>query len=207
MRTESNSGADEILSAARDLFAERGFEAVSVSAIAQRAGSSKANVFHHFQNKEELYNQIMQGAVDRMTDEFQHAITSESDPSIRIERAIEGSLAVMFEDPERADLIFREVVESDPSRGKALAETMFRDVYTTLTRLFEGTRRSGEGVTQTDANFLAFLLLSSNLMLFHCRHVVRHLPANAFIVDRDAYVHRLRDALLKAMETSEGARG
>lgn len=204
MNKKAVSAAEGILAAARDLFAERGFDAVSVSAIAERAGSSKANIFHHFGRKEDLYNQIIRSAVDRTTEEFQRAVTSGSDSSTRIENAIQGSLAVLFEDPERADLVFREVVEADPASGKALADHLFNDMFTTLVRLFEQDQPNGDGAGGPQANFLAFLLLSSNLMLFHCRHVVRHLPVNAFITDREQYVHRLRDTLLKSMEPIEG---
>ena len=48
-------GAAAILEAAIPLFAERGFEAVALSAIAERAGVCKSNIFHHFGSKELLY--------------------------------------------------------------------------------------------------------------------------------------------------------
>lgn len=46
---------DRILAAAKDLFAKSGFNAVSMNAIAECAGVSKADVFHHFKLKDELY--------------------------------------------------------------------------------------------------------------------------------------------------------
>lgn len=204
MGVRSASGAEGIFTAARDLFAERGFDAVSVSAIATRAGSSKANVFHHFGSKEGLYNEIMRSAVDRMTEEFQRAFSSGTDASTRVENAIRGSLTVLFEDPARADLVFREVVESDASRGKALADELFNGVYTTLTHLFEDGVE--DGANPLESNFLAFLLIASNLMLFHCRHVVCHLPANAFITHQDQYIHMLRDMLMGGWTNTAGGR-
>ena len=46
---------DRVLIAAEDLFATCGYDAVSISAIAERANVSKANIFHHFQSKRSLY--------------------------------------------------------------------------------------------------------------------------------------------------------
>ena len=54
--------ADRILRAAETLFAKHGFGAVSMSAIARRAGVSKANVFHHFATKQALYLAVLTAA-------------------------------------------------------------------------------------------------------------------------------------------------
>jgi AcrR family transcriptional regulator len=47
-----------ILAAAADLFAEQDYEAVSMGAIAQRAGSAKGNLYRYFSSKEELFLQL-----------------------------------------------------------------------------------------------------------------------------------------------------
>ena len=62
-KTASSSGEQAILEAAEYLFAEKGFDAVSMSAIAKLANSSKPNIYHHFKNKDELYLSIMKNAV------------------------------------------------------------------------------------------------------------------------------------------------
>ncbi|MEA1890213.1 MAG: helix-turn-helix domain-containing protein, partial [Pseudomonadota bacterium] len=57
------SGEGAILDAAEILFAEKGFDAVSMRAIAEKADVSKANVFHHFGSKENLYLAVLRSAV------------------------------------------------------------------------------------------------------------------------------------------------
>ncbi|WP_029058620.1 TetR/AcrR family transcriptional regulator [Stappia stellulata] len=52
-----------ILAAARDLFAETGYEATSVDAIAARAGVAKATVFAHFSDKASL---LIAGKIQRL---------------------------------------------------------------------------------------------------------------------------------------------
>ncbi|HBE91853.1 MAG TPA: TetR/AcrR family transcriptional regulator, partial [Gammaproteobacteria bacterium] len=56
--SSSNSqppGETAILDAATRLFAERGFDGVSMRQVSEAAGVSKANIYHHFESKEALY--------------------------------------------------------------------------------------------------------------------------------------------------------
>ena len=199
-----SAGAEEILLAAKDLFAERGFEAVSISAIAERAGSSKANIFHHFGNKQGLYFAVMRAATERLTDEFSRLLDSDDDPSEKIEQAIRASLSLLFEDECRSRLIFREVLESGPGRSEALAEDVFSNEFATLTALFSDIQHDTAGAPRLDASFLAYLLLSANVMLLHCRQVIRHLPGVDFVDERERYVTMLRDLLLRGVGDSAG---
>ena len=48
----------EILQAAEQLFAEKGFAETSLSAIAERAHVAKSLIHHHFGSKEELWGQV-----------------------------------------------------------------------------------------------------------------------------------------------------
>jgi TetR/AcrR family transcriptional regulator len=52
--------AQRILAVAERLFGERGFNGVSISHIADAAGVSKANVFHHYSSKLSLYEAVLQ---------------------------------------------------------------------------------------------------------------------------------------------------
>lgn len=48
-------GRERVLAAARELFAERGYDAASVRAVAARAGVDPALVHHHFGTKQRLF--------------------------------------------------------------------------------------------------------------------------------------------------------
>ncbi len=55
-----------ILSAALDLFAERGFHATNVPQIAERAGVSVGTLYHYFENKEAVVNELYRGLREQM---------------------------------------------------------------------------------------------------------------------------------------------
>lgn len=56
IRAESRQ---KILSAARRLFAERGFDGCNVSDIAKQAGMSQGNIYWHFASKDELFRAVL----------------------------------------------------------------------------------------------------------------------------------------------------
>lgn len=63
MATRTSLSADErkrsIIEAARPLFAERGFHAVTIREIAKAADISEALIYKHFPSKEELYEELL----------------------------------------------------------------------------------------------------------------------------------------------------
>jgi AcrR family transcriptional regulator len=63
MRTYSRAA---LLSAARHLFAEQGYENCTVSAIARAAGMSSGNVYWYFSSKEELLKAVLADGFETM---------------------------------------------------------------------------------------------------------------------------------------------
>lgn len=55
-----NEAAQKILGAAEELFAKRGFAAVSVRDIATKAGVNKALVFYYYDNKANLLDKVLE---------------------------------------------------------------------------------------------------------------------------------------------------
>jgi AcrR family transcriptional regulator len=64
-RSEGRDGREELLRAAAQVFAERGFQAASVDEIAERAGFSKGALYWHFQSKDDLFFALLEERVDR----------------------------------------------------------------------------------------------------------------------------------------------
>ncbi len=50
----------EIMNAAAELFAHKGYYGVSVNAIAQKAGVSKGNLYWHFESKLDIFHQLFE---------------------------------------------------------------------------------------------------------------------------------------------------
>jgi AcrR family transcriptional regulator len=61
----------EIVRAARDSFAERGYAKASLRDIAERAGITHAGLLHHFRNKDELLAEVL---AERDSEEWQQGL-------------------------------------------------------------------------------------------------------------------------------------
>src|SRR5919198_2496978 len=55
---QSETTRKALLDAARELFAERGYTAVSTEEIVQRAGVTRGALYHHFRDKQDLFRAV-----------------------------------------------------------------------------------------------------------------------------------------------------
>ena len=78
-RTEQSAhNRDRILQAAERLFAEKGFDATSVSSVAQAAGVNKALVYYYFDSKDDLLASLFTDMLDEMRSDAEPAADSAS---------------------------------------------------------------------------------------------------------------------------------
>src|SRR3990172_9586623 len=123
-----SEGALTILSVAKQLFAGKGFDAVSMNDIANRSRVSKANIFHHFGSKEALYLAVLKAACEETVGSLADA--QSADPSVAVDnlwKFFASHLTAMLKNPDSVRLILREIAESDASREQALANQVFAE--------------------------------------------------------------------------------
>ncbi|SDH77647.1 DNA-binding transcriptional regulator, AcrR family [Sinosporangium album] len=65
------------MDAAEHLLADRGSQALTLAAVAERAGCSKGGLLYHFSSKESL----VKGMIQRLIDEFDELIAAQDDDS------------------------------------------------------------------------------------------------------------------------------
>lgn len=101
---------ERILAAAFDLFAERGFDEVTVADVARAAGVARATVFNHFESKQGLIEAItvqMLGFYRQMLDD---ALALLDTPSPVLVRALFDGMGVGIENTRRLQRgVFREI--------------------------------------------------------------------------------------------------
>ncbi|MBT2474658.1 TetR/AcrR family transcriptional regulator [Microbacterium sp. ISL-103] len=73
----------EILDAALELFAQKGYDRTSVREIARQAGLSQAGLLHHFSTKEDLFLEVLRRRDDRSSDSAEPTHTHSVDRLIR----------------------------------------------------------------------------------------------------------------------------
>ena len=90
-----------VMAAARDEFMEHGFEQASMRRIGERCGMTAAGVYRHCRDKEDLFDQLVSPAVNRLYGWLEGHVG-------RYMQAVEGDGAVLWKDTE-IDLM-REIV-------------------------------------------------------------------------------------------------
>lgn len=200
-QTEPSSapGRGEILAAATDLFAESGYDAVSIQVIAQQARTSKANVFHHFGSKEALYLEVMQQACGGFATATELAEDMACDHAARIEAFLRGDMEQMRADPERAHLILREVLESGPGRGQKLASDVFDEHFRLVVELFRDGQHAGVFAADIKPEMAAMMMIAAGVFVFQSRHVLRHLVDSDLVDDPQRYAGQAARLLLDGM--------
>ncbi len=193
-----SKGAQSILDVAERLFAEKGFDAVSINDIAQQAGVSKANIFHHYKSKEGLYMTVLKLACKHSAqalDEVERTLLD--DPQAQLEMFFTHHLQALLAHPLSSRLIQRELLENGSERGRQLAEEVFSESFSRLVGLVRGGQSQDMLRKDFDAALLAFLLVGANVFFFEARSVLKHLPEVDFAASPDRYSSAVFDLLLR----------
>jgi TetR/AcrR family transcriptional regulator len=204
------AGREDILRAATDLFGEAGFDAVSINAIARSAATSKANVFHHFGSKEQLYLAVMREACGQFAGVIDTLGEGGGGFGERVAAFVREDLATMRSQPDQSHLILREILESGPCRGRALAGEVFDEQFGRIVELFRDGQAAGEVAVDVPPALVASMLIACNVFLFQSQHVLRHLPGVDFVDDPDRYAALVSRVLfdgLRVREDGHGGRG
>jgi len=147
-----HGNAERILQVGWELFHKRGYRGVSVDEICQQCHLTKPTLYYYFQNKENLYVQVL---LYRMRD-LRHAIEEQGTLPIRLKRFLHvmletatPNLPVMVRDMENI---------SDPAYHKLIAEAFQTEFLQPLTALMQTGIDSGE-LAPNDPVFYAWLFL------------------------------------------------
>jgi len=72
-RDKGKATRDRLVSTARDLFAERGYEGTSIEAVLAAAGVKRGSLYHHFPGKEALFDAVLDGLLRDIADSTEAA--------------------------------------------------------------------------------------------------------------------------------------
>jgi AcrR family transcriptional regulator len=124
VRMTGRERREQLLSVARALFAEKGFEATSIEEIAARAGVSKPVVYEHFGGKEGLYAVLVDREMSALLDRLTHSI-SEGHPRRLLEQAALVLLTYIEEETDGFRILSR---DSPPGTTGTTFSSLLNDI-------------------------------------------------------------------------------
>lgn len=170
-----------------------------MSAIAHHAGVSKANIYHHFATKQELYLAVLGEACRETGSLLQDMENNRGSLSQKLGRFAEAHLSSILQHEQFSRLILRELLENGPLRGKELAERGFGENFARLVAILRAAQTRGELRRDIDPAMAATLLIGADVFFFEAREVLRHYPDVSFDDDPARYSQMLVDILLRGI--------
>ena len=104
----------EILEAAKRLFAQRGYGGVSLDHIAREVGTAKQNLLYYFSSKESLYRRVLHGVLDVWLSYMAAIAHNADDPEMALRKYIAGKLRFSREHPFDSRVYANEVIAGAP---------------------------------------------------------------------------------------------
>lgn len=162
---------DRILDAAEALFAQRGFEGVSVRQIMRKADADVSLAYYHFDSKQDLFDQVMLRRVETLNSlrldaleavERRHAADAPTVEEI-IEAFTNPLLELLASDHEEWKHYFQLIAQVNSSTEWG-GELMTRYFDPLVSRFIEALRKALPGCTEQDL-FWSYHFLSGALTL------------------------------------------
>ncbi|MEO1042959.1 MAG: TetR/AcrR family transcriptional regulator [Pseudomonadota bacterium] len=110
---------DQMLDAAKTLFAERGFYGVSIANIAGEVGLTKQALLHHFSTKEKLYGEVLENISQRFKVVRADVLATETEPEDQLRVYLLAMVSRSPQDTMRSRLLMRELLDNKRRAGSA----------------------------------------------------------------------------------------
>jgi len=125
-RVEPAARREAILDAALSVFAESGYEAARLDAVAERAGVAKGTLYLYFDDKEALFEEVIRSAASPVVERLSALAAV---PDMPIDKLLEALFGVFEKDVlgTKRKLLIRLVIAEGP-RFPRVAEFYYRNV-------------------------------------------------------------------------------
>lgn len=188
----------EILAAALEVFAERGFQAARLEEVARRAGVSKGALYLYFETKADLFRAVVTEAISPNIERVK-AMASAAVPFETAARMGLGLMARTLVVDRRISGVVKLVIaesRNHPELATIWYETVVEPGVTLIGGLIAAAQACGE-VRAGDPRLFAFGLMGPMLLSMVWRETFE--PVNAEPIDVGALADQHLDTVLKGM--------
>jgi len=198
-------GARRIESAARRLFANRGYADTSMADVAAAAGVSKATVFHHYRSKRALYEALLGDAVAGFREQLVPLLDVEGDLQGSLREFAHAHVERLTRMQGTMRLIVREMLSGSPAAGELFAGSEMSRNFSLLVDALRRGQARGSVRSDVDPGLAVFLLICANWFLFQTSGLTRRNPDLAVMTSTDTYADELARLLYLGLAPTESA--
>ncbi|WP_076419942.1 TetR/AcrR family transcriptional regulator [Colwellia sp. UCD-KL20] len=102
-----------ILNAAKNEFVEHGFQGASIKRIAERANIPRANIHYYFEDKTDIYSQLLDSILDIWNTHYD-TLNAQDDPKTALTAYIRSKVMYSKEDPDASKIFASEIIHGAP---------------------------------------------------------------------------------------------
>ena len=194
-----SAGERAILDAALRLFSENGFDGVSMRAVAQEAGVSKSNIYHHFESKEALYLAILKASADSLSEMVEALAEGAGEFDARLRKFARAHLAHLFEQAATVRLFLRELFSEEMRLQKMLVEQVIGGIFERMISIFTKGQEAGLLRPGLDPGLCAFLILGADLFYFQSHSLRQYSPLDKYAHPREQFSEEMMNIVLHGM--------
>lgn len=192
---DDRSANERILDAGVRLFAAHGYDGVSMTDLATAAQVSKANIFHHYANKDALYAAVLKHAVADFASQLAQLNRDEPDFASRVRTFVGWHSQRLREREAQTRLLLREMF-GESGHGPELAREVFGEGQRRLLELVAAGQQAGRLRADVDPAVVALTLVAVDVFAFLAAPTLRAIPQMAFAADKDELAARVSDLVL-----------
>ena len=159
-----------IMQAAKNLFAENGYEGVSIKNIARTAGVNSALISYYFGGKTQLYQAVLNQQADLFLSMMKRWNGSPLSPLRRIKQFMDEQARLHLADPYSIYLIYRELL-TPTKAGENVVRERIMGIYEGLAEELEKAKKEQYIHASVDCRRASFTLISIfALFLLTCKY-------------------------------------
>lgn len=194
-----SAGERAILEAAVRLFSKKGFNGVSMRSVAEEAGVSKSNIYHHFESKEALYLAIWQHSAESLAELVRNLADGAGEFEERLREFARAHLLQLFENATTMRLLLREIFFGVAQQEHGMFQRAVGDILESLIGIFENGRRAGLLRPGVDPSLCALLLLGSDNFYFLSHDLRQQPPLSKYDKPPEQFSSGMMDIILRGM--------
>lgn len=162
---------DDVVREATRLFAEKGYDGLTMGELASRVGLRKASLFHHFPTKDALYERVLGVLVEAVQRVVFSALASEGSMLERLDTLTDALTAALGAHPHAARLLVGEAVHGGPLMREILGARVDK-VLAAARELVQTGQREGVFDRELDPTHVVLTIVGAHFLPFAMEDIV-----------------------------------
>lgn len=162
-QNKTNATVQQIMTAARAVFAENGYSGTSMDQIARRAAVNKATLYYQIGDKDTLYANVIHQVIGNVAQNISRAVGHAQSPEDKLEAYIFCIAQTVENNPEIPAIMMREIA----SGGAHLPCVVIKDVSSVINILMDIMKEGiKEGVFIETAPYLLHMMIMGSILFY-----------------------------------------